>query len=264
MQAKKSYGQHFLKSTSISDAIAVALKTSCERYRVDAAIEVGPGKGILTIELLKHFEKLAVVEADRDMIAHLQLQKIAIRKEHLIEADFLKFDLNSIFPNEQIAIVGNFPYNISSQILFKVIENRVRVPVMVGMFQREVAQRVAAVPGSKTYGIISVLTQAYFHVEYLFEVGPEQFNPPPKVQSAVIKLESKGVEKLPCDEKLFKSVVKTSFNQRRKMLRNSLKSFDIDQIEALEPFMEMRPEMLNFENFITIAQHIEHLIRKRG
>lgn len=222
LQAKKSYGQHFLKHEAIAARIAGAMQKAGQLGRV---LEVGPGGGILTRELLAAgaYEVYAV-EADADMVAHLR-GRWPEMGERLIHQDFLALDLKSLFGGQEFSLIGNFPYNISTQILFKMLDDRAVIPEMVGMFQKEVADRVVAPPGSKTYGITSVLLQAFYETEYLFAVEPGSFNPPPKVRSAVIRLTRKPEFALQCDEKRWRTIVKTAFNQRRKMLRNTLKPF---------------------------------------
>ena len=204
------------------------------------------------------------MELDYDSVAYLKesfpLENIKLNtskeKFSIIEGDFLKQDINKVFNNEQFAIIGNFPYNISSQILFRAIENREYVPEFAGMFQKEVAKRIAEKEGSKVYGILSVLTQAFFDVEYLFTVPPTVFNPPPKVDSGVIRLIRKKNYTLPVDEKLFFRVVKMSFNQRRKMLRGSLKSFNLSDSLKEDPIFAMRPEQLSVQEFISLTAKI--------
>ena len=255
MRAKKSYGQHFLTNEVISERIADSLQRTDEYQKV---LEVGPGQGMLTKYLLKKDYELLVVEADRDMVTYLEKNYEEL-DERIIPADFLKLNLYDFFGKEPFAIIGNFPYNISSQIVFKTIEYRAQVPEMVGMFQREMAERVAAKEGSKTYGVISVLTQAFYEVEYLFTVKAGNFNPPPKVQSAVIRLTRKDDEELGCDYKLFRRVVKQSFNQRRKMLRNTLKSFFKDSERMNDPFLQQRPEQLSVQDFVQLTQWVEEV-----
>ena len=227
-------------------------------------LEIGPGMGVLTKYLLEKKPKITVMELDYDSVAYLKesfpLEHIKLdtstEKFSILEGDFLKQDINKIFNNEQFAIIGNFPYNISSQILFKAIENREHVPEFAGMFQKEVAKRIAEKEGSKVYGILSVLTQAFFDVEYLFTVPPTVFNPPPKVDSGVIRLIRKENYTLPVDEKLFFRVVKMSFNQRRKMLRGSLKSFNLSDSLKEDPIFAKRPEQLSVQEFISLTAKI--------
>lgn len=250
MQAKKSYGQHFLKNDGIAARIAGSLRRADETGRV---LEVGPGTGMLTKHLLAQSGwTVYAVEADRDMVAYLEQHYPALR-ERLIFKDFLDFNPREIFGNEPFCLIGNFPYNISTQILFKMLDYRTQIPEMVGMFQKEVADRVAAKPGSKVYGITSVLMQAFYQVEYLFSVEPGSFNPPPKVRSGVIRLTRKEHFELGCDEKRFRTLVKTAFNQRRKMLRNTLKPFFPAEVLMNDPFFEKRPEMLGWEDFVALT-----------
>lgn len=217
-------------------------------------LEIGPGKGALTKYLLELPINLLVVESDRDMIAYLKTN-FPLLKNRIIELDVLKLNFKHHFDN-QFLVIGNFPYNISSQILFKVLENRDLIPEMVGMFQKEVGVRVAAPPGNKTYGVTSVLVQAFYDAEVLFEVDRFNFIPPPKVQSAVIKLTRKKDQELGCDFSLFKSIVKTTFGQRRKMLRNTLKQFSKDTEFLSKPRFEKRPEQLSVEEFIDLTNEI--------
>lgn len=252
MKAKKSYGQHFLTNEDLSWQIAESL--SLNGY--SRALEVGPGQGFLTKYLLKRDLDLLVVEADRDMVTYLEKHYPALQ-ERIIPADFMKLDLSQFFKNEQFALIGNYPYNISSQILFKMLDYRDQIPEMVGMFQKEVAERVVAPAGSKTYGVISVLMKAYYDGEYLFTVGPENFNPPPKVQSAVIRLRRKEDSELGCNPKLFKQVVKQAFSQRRKMLRNTMKIYFTNNNFLENDFFKQRPESLTLEDFIQLTNWVE-------
>ena len=252
MKAKKSYGQHFLVNEDLAWRIADSL--SMNGYT--NALEVGPGQGFLTKYLLEKSVNLLVVEADRDMVSYLEKHYPTL-KERIIPADFMKLDLNQFFKDEQFALIGNYPYNISSQILFKMLDYRDQIPEMVGMFQKEVAERVVAPAGSKTYGVISVLIQAFYEGEYLFTVGPENFNPPPKVQSGVIRLQRKASLDLGCDEKTFKMVVKQAFSQRRKMLRNTMKTL-LSEGDILEDeFFNQRPEKLSLQDFIQLTKWVE-------
>ena len=260
VRAKKHLGQHFLTDESIAKNIADALIGT--NYK--NVLEIGPGMGVLTKYLLQKEPKVTVMELDRESVAYLHETfplehiKLDTSKENfeIIEGDFLKKDLQTVFNREQVAIIGNFPYNISTQIVFKAIENREFVPEFSGMFQKEVAKRIAEKEGSKVYGILSVLTQAFFNVEYLFTVPPNVFNPPPKVDSGVIRLTRKENYTLPVDEKLFFRVVKTAFNQRRKMLRSSLKSFNLSDSLKEDPIFVRRPEQLSVNEFITLTQKI--------
>jgi 16S rRNA (adenine1518-N6/adenine1519-N6)-dimethyltransferase len=260
VKAKKHLGQHFLTDESIAKDIADALSG----IGYDDVLEIGPGMGVLTKYLLPKKAKVTVMELDRESVAYLndtfplENLKLDTSKEHfnIIEGDFLKKSIQNIFNKKQVAIIGNFPYNISTQIVFKAIENRKYVTEFAGMFQKEVAKRIAEKEGSKVYGILSVLTQAFFDVEYLFTVPPSVFNPPPKVDSGVIRLVRKKDFSLPVDEKLFFIVVKAAFNQRRKMLRSSLKSFNLSDALKEEPFFTKRPEQLSVNEFIELTKKL--------
>jgi len=260
VRAKKHLGQHFLRDETIAKQIADSL--SHEGY--DQVLEIGPGMGILTKHLLRAKSKVTVMELDTESVEYLhhdfKTQHIKLNTSpeffQIIAGDFLKQDLATTFQNKQFAIIGNYPYNISSQIVFKAIENRELVPEFSGMFQKEVAQRIAAKEGSKIYGILSVLTQAFFDAEYLFTVPAKVFNPPPKVESGVIKLTRKKDYSLPVDEKLFFRVVKIAFNQRRKMIRKSLKSLNLSDSLKEDTIFAMRPEQLNVAQFIELTQKI--------
>ena len=257
IKAKKSFGQHFLTSEPIAQRIAESLQKTSEYKKV---LEVGPGKGILTKFLLDKPYELVAVEADVDMVTYLK-QFFPSLEGRVVEADFLKLRLDEVMGADSFGLIGNFPYNISSQILFKMIDYRAQIPELVGMFQREMAERVIAPPGSKTYGVISVLVQAFYKGEYLFSVKPGSFSPPPKVQSAVIRLVRKDPYVLDCDERLFRRIVKQSFNQRRKMLRNTLKPLFPEEI-LKEEFFQQRPEVLSVEDFVQLAKRIEALQKK--
>ena len=251
VRAKKHLGQHFLKDEGIAQNIADAL--TLKGY--ENVLEIGPGMGVLTKYILKKDVKTHVIEIDRDSVAYLktaiEVQKLDFK---IIEGDFLKINIKDYFQDTPIAIIGNFPYNISTQILFKTIENRDQIPEFSGMFQKEVAKRIAEKEGSKVYGILSVLTQAFYDVEYLFTVGPENFSPPPKVQSAVIRLtRKKNFKNLGCDEKRLKAVVKASFGMRRKMLRNSMKQFLPKNVIFVDEFFQKRPENLTVEEFVYLT-----------
>ena len=260
VRAKKHLGQHFLTDEGIAKDIADSLIG--ENY--NNVLEIGPGMGVLTKYLLLKKPKVTVMELDRESVAYLKdtfpLEHINLNttadKFSIIEGDFLKKDLTEIFKKEQVAIIGNFPYNISTQIVFKAIEHRDFVPEFAGMFQKEVAKRIAEKEGSKVYGILSVLTQAFFDVEYLFTVPPTVFNPPPRVESGVIRLTRKENYTLPVDEKLFFRVVKTAFNQRRKMLRSSLKTFNLSESLKEEPIFAKRPEQLSVQQFFELTEKI--------
>lgn len=251
MYAKKSYGQHFLKNDSIAERIADSLLQGGKTGQV---LEVGPGTGMLTKHLLAHTEyQTFAVEADRDMVDYLGKNYPQFAPERLVFKDFLEFDPVPVFGKNQFCLIGNFPYNISTQILFKLLDWRLQIPEMVGMFQKEVADRIVSKPGSKVYGITSVLAQAYYETEYLFTVERGSFNPPPKVLSAVIRLTRKDGFELGCDENLFRQIVKTAFNQRRKMLRNTLKPFFPNELLMDDPYFQKRPEQLGWEEYQSLA-----------
>jgi len=251
VKAKKFLGQHFLNDLTIAEKIADSLQDSA----FDMVLEIGPGMGVLTQFLLKKYADLHVVEIDRESVSYLRSHFPKLEGK-IHATDFLKMDLSTEFEGKTLAIIGNFPYNISSQILFKVLENKELVPEFSGMFQKEVAQRIAAKPGSKTYGILSVLTQAFYEVEYLFTVPPHVFIPPPKVDSGVIRMKRKVDFFLPIDEKLYREVVKTAFNQRRKTLRNSLKSYNLSDKLKEDVIFAKRPEQLSYSEFIYLSQLI--------
>ena len=255
MRAKKSYGQHFLTNEAIAEQIANSLLLNDTYPKV---LEVGPGKGMLTKYLLPQAFELVVVEADRDMVQYLH-QHFPTLRGQIISEDFLKVDLSLFFGNHPFAIIGNFPYNISSQILFKMLDYRAQVPELVGMFQKEVAERVVSGPGSKSYGVISVLIQAYYEGTLLFEVDKSQFAPPPKVQSAVIRLTRKANQQLACNPKSFRHIVKQAFSQRRKMLRNTMKSFIKGSPLLDDPLFSKRPEQLSVEDFIQLTLRIDEI-----
>lgn len=251
VKAKKHLGQHFLTDLSIARDIADSL--SLNGYK--KVLEIGPGMGVLTQFLLERETETFVIEIDSESVNYLQAHFPAL-ENHIIEGDFLKLPVNQIF-EEPFALIGNFPYNISSQILFKALEHKDQIPEMAGMFQKEVAERVASKPGKKAYGIISVLLQTYYDIEYLFTVDEHVFNPPPKVKSGVIRLKRNGVNKLPCSEKLYTRVIKTAFSQRRKTLRNALKSLTLVDAKKAEPFLGLRAEQLSVEDFIQLTQCFE-------
>lgn len=249
VRAKKHLGQHFLKDLSIAEDIVTSL-VQTDKY--DTVLEIGPGMGVLTQFLIQQKNYTTFpIDVDRESIAFL-VEKFPELKGNIIYGDFLKINLNEIVNNKAFAVIGNFPYNISTQILFKVYEYRYQVPEVVGMFQKEVAERVAAKPGNKTYGITSVLLQAYYDVEYLFTVDEHVFDPPPKVKSAVIRLTRNSTEKLDCDEAFFKVVVKTAFNQRRKTMRNSVKAF-LNEETKKHPILDKRPEQLSVDEFVILT-----------
>ena len=249
---KKSLGQHFLNDRDIAAKIVSSLRADGIRH----VIEVGPGMGALTPMLMQEQRFDTVfVEIDAGAAEYLMAQFPAIRNK-IIVADFLRYPLETYFGDLPLAVIGNFPYNISSQIFFKILEHRSQVKEVVGMLQKEVAERIAAPPGSKTYGITSVLLQAFYDIEYLFTVHEHVFTPPPKVKSGVIRLTRNHVTALPCDETLFFRVVKTAFNQRRKMLGNSLKSL-LPAGRAANAMLSKRPEQLGVQDFIELTQFIE-------
>ena len=251
VRAKKRLGQHFLKNEDIARRIAEAVRTP-DAY----VLEIGPGMGVLTQYLLQQpFADLSVVELDEESVAYLQ-QHFPQLGENLIAGDFLRMDLAERYA-DKFVIVGNFPYNISSQILFKVLDYKDQAVEVVGMFQKEVAERVAAGPGSKTYGILSVLLSAFYNIEYLFTVPEHVFNPPPKVKSAVIRLTRNEVTSLDCDEKRFTQVVKAGFNQRRKTLRNALRQLGTPLDTVPDTLLAQRAEQLSVEDFVTITKAIE-------
>ena len=252
VKAKKHLGQHFLNDENIAKKIADAL--TLEGY--DKVIEIDPGMGVLTKYMLEKPIETWVIEIDTESVEYLQTHYLKLSNKILSE-DFLKYDLTKVFGDEQYAIIGNFPYNISSQIVFKAIENRERVPEFAGMFQKEVAERICEPKGSKAYGILSVLTQAFYDTEYLFTVSENVFTPPPKVKSGVMRMKRKENYQLPCNEKLFFNVVKTAFNQRRKTLRNSLKGFNLSEELKADEFLNLRPEQVSVQEFIDLTLKIQ-------
>lgn len=261
VRAKKFLGQHFLRDESIAKQIADTL--ILKDYR--KVIEVGPGMGVLTKYLLQKDLDLVVMELDTESVTYLNTIFREKHVEHItdtnfkvVEADFLKEDLGDLFGKEPFAITGNFPYNISTQIVFKALEWRNQIPEFTGMFQKEVAMRICAKEGNKVYGILSVLVQAFYEAEYLFTVPPNVFTPPPKVDSGVLRLTRKEEKNLPCSEKRFFSIVKTAFGQRRKTLRNSLKSLDLSDKLKEDTIFDKRPEQLSVAEFISLTQKIEH------
>jgi 16S rRNA (adenine1518-N6/adenine1519-N6)-dimethyltransferase len=252
VRAKKHLGQHFLTDKNIAEKIVNSLKLQ-EQYK--QVLEVGPGMGILSDFLLQKPElETYLVDIDTESYQFLQ-KKYPQLGSRLINADFLEMDFAGLFPGK-LAIIGNFPYNISSQILFKVLDNRKQVVEVVGMFQKEVAERCAAKPGSKAYGILSVFLQAYYKVEYLFTVKAGVFNPPPKVLSAVIRLTRNDTPELACDEKLFWQVVKAGFNQRRKSLRNAISSVIPKEKITDDPLLDLRAERLSVNDFVKLTNMV--------
>ena len=251
VRPKKALGQHFLVDLNIARNIVEALDKSHQ-----LVIEVGAGMGVLTQYLIKEqLEKLQVVEIDTESVCYLK-KKFPMLDGHLISGDFLKTNIDELAASNNasdVAVIGNFPYNISSQIFFQILKYRDLVSESVGMIQKEVAERIASAPGNKTYGILSVLLQAWYDIDYLFTVNENVFNPPPKVKSAVIRLKRNSVKKLDCDEKLFVNIVKQSFNQRRKTLRNSLRSLIPAEVIGNEIFNK-RPEQLSVKEFVEIGR----------
>lgn len=252
VKAKKFLGQHFLEDETIAEQIADTL--SLNGYK--NVLEIGPGMGVLTKYMLKKPITTYVIEIDTESVDYLQNNYLNLAPR-IIEKDFLKYDLSETFKAEPFAIIGNFPYNISTQIVFKTLELRDQIPEFSGMFQKEVAARICSKEGSKVYGILSVLTQAFYDAEYLFTVPPTVFNPPPKVDSGVLRLTRKVDYSLPCNEKLFFRVVKTAFQQRRKTLRNSLKTFNLSDNLKANSIFGQRPEQLSVAQFIELATTIE-------
>ena len=252
VRAKKALGQHFLTDQSIAKGIVDAL-------RGEKVLEVGPGMGVLTQYLLPiRGKNLKAVEIDTESVAYLKSHFPELG-ENLVAGDFLKMNMGTLFDGEY-SVIGNFPYNISSQIFFKILEHRDRIPEVVCMIQKEVAERIAEKPGTKTYGILSVFLQAWYDIEYLFTVGSGAFNPPPKVQSAVIRLTRNGRTSLGCDEKLFRMVVKTAFGQRRKTLRNSLKPIIASTgaaVDTTDPVFDLRPERLGVDDFVALTVSLQ-------
>lgn len=248
VKAKKHLGQHFLRDESVARDIVDAL--TWEGY--GQVLEIGPGMGVLTKYLIQEKKNISVVEIDSESVEYLQANYLNLK---IYGEDFLRMDLKKIFNNEPVAILGNFPYNISTQIVFKIIEDRTMVPEMVGMFQKEVAERICAKHGSKVYGITSVLAQAYYETEYLFTVDENVFSPPPKVKSGVMRMKRIKTQ-LEVDERLFFNIVKTAFNQRRKTLRNALKSLNISQHSIDENLLNLRPEQLSVQQFIELTGKI--------
>jgi len=252
VRAKKYLGQHFLRDESIAEKIGNTL--TLQGYK--NILEIGPGMGVLTKYLIQKDQQVIAMDLDSESIVYLK-ENLPADNLEILEADFLKYDLTQLFGNEQFAITGNFPYNISTQIVFKMLQWKERIPEFTGMFQKEVAQRICVSEGSKAYGILSVLTQAFYEAEYLFTVPPFVFNPPPKVDSGVLRLRRKQNYSLPCDEKMLYKVVKTAFQQRRKTLRNSLKSFNISDRIKEDSIFGQRPEQLSVSQFIALTQILE-------
>lgn len=260
VKAKKHLGQHFLKDEEVARKISETL--SFKGYT--KVLEIGPGTGVLTKYLLQKDTDLVAMDLDAESIVYLnhsfplEYPQLLHGKDkfHVLEADFLSYDIQGLFGTTPFAITGNFPYNISTQIVFKLLELKEQVPEFSGMFQREVAQRICQKEGSKTYGILSVLVQAFYEAEYLFTVPPQVFDPPPKVHSGVLRLIRKTDFSLDCDESLFFKVVKTAFNQRRKTLRNSLKTFMLSENLKEDAIFDQRPEQLAVADFVTLTKKI--------
>lgn len=256
VKPKKNLGQHFLTDLNIAKAIADTVD-ACPGIPV---LEVGPGMGVLTQYLVTKDRDVRVVEIDKESVAYLN-ENFPKLRDNIIGDDFLRMDLNTLFGGRQFVLTGNYPYDISSQIFFKMLDNKDLIPCCTGMIQREVAQRMASAPGSKSYGILSVLIQAWYDVEYLFTVDENVFNPPPKVKSAVIRMTRNGVTNLGCDEQLFKRLVKTVFNQRRKMLRVSLRQMFSDVTPSdgfyAQDIMTLRPEQLSIPQFVELTNMVD-------
>lgn len=258
VKPKKFLGQHFLKDLQVAQDIADTID-ACPEIPV---LEVGPGMGVLTQYLLRKERPVKVVELDSESVAYLK-ENFPRLGDNIIEQDFLKMNLDELFNNSPFVLTGNYPYNISSQIFFKMLDYKDLIPCCTGMIQKEVAERIAARPGNKTYGILSVLIQAWYSVEYLFTVHEHVFNPPPKVKSAVIRMTRNKTKELGCNEKLFKRIVKTTFNQRRKTLRNSISSI-LDKTNPLsaDPIFNKRPEQLSVQDFIDLTNRVEKALQE--
>ena len=257
VKPKKFLGQHFLKDLKVAQDIADTVD-ACPGLPI---LEVGPGMGVLTQFLLAKERPLKVVEVDYESVAYLR-EAYPRLEDHIIEDDFLKMNLQRLFGGQPFVLTGNYPYNISSQIFFKMLDYKDLIPCCTGMIQKEVAERIAAAPGSKTYGILSVLIQAWYSVEYLFTVHEHVFNPPPKVKSAVIRMTRNETQALGCNEKLFKQIVKTTFNQRRKTLRNSIKPIlGKDSPLTQDTLFDKRPEQLSVAQFIALTNQVEEALK---
>lgn len=258
VRAKKELGQHFLNDLNIAKKIAETIETPqlpeyAKQWGNLPIVEVGPGMGVLSQFLMQSGREVKAIELDAESVEFL---KKVFPDLKVVQGDFLKMNLDDIFPGE-LALIGNYPYNISSQIFFKVLDYKEKIPVVAGMLQKEVAQRICSKPGSKVYGILSVLLQAWYDCEYLFDVPPGVFSPPPKVTSGVIRLTRNSRTELGCDEKMFKTVIKTSFGQRRKTLRNSLASLiPVNSTIWQDPILARRPETLSVEEFISLTKTI--------
>ena len=257
VRPKKALGQHFLTDMSVASQIADTVDAMPQL----PILEVGPGTGVLTQFLLEKQRTLKVVEIDRESVAYLQ-QHFPQLGDNLIDKDFLKMDLREVFDGQPFVLTGNYPYNISSQIFFKMLDYKELIPCCTGMIPKEVAERMAAGPGSKTYGVLSIFMQAWYNVEYLFTVDEHVFNPPPKVKSAVIRLTRNQSQSLGCDEKLFRRIVKTVFTMRRKMMRNGMKQILGAGHPLLEdPIFTRRPEQLSIQEFVTLTNRVEEAMR---
>mgnify|MGYP005988983255 FL=1 len=252
VRAKKKLGQHFLKDLSIAEKIAQTLRFDT----FEKVLEIGSGMGVLTQYLPFEKGNVHLIEIDRDSIAYLK-NKYPLQHQNIIEGDFLEYNLENLFDKEPFAIIGNFPYNISTQIVFKTIENRAQIPFFSGMFQKEVAERICEPPGTKKYGILSVLAQLFYTATYEFTVPPNVFSPPPKVDSGVLTLRRKENYSLPCNEQLLFKIVKMSFQQRRKTIRNSLKTLQLPINITEDSIFDLRPEKLSGDDFIALTQKIE-------
>ena len=256
VKPKKFLGQHFLTDLNVAHRIADTVD-ACPGIPV---LEVGPGMGVLTQYIIPKEREFKVVEIDFDSVPYLH-EHFPQLGDNIIEGDFLKMNLHDVFDGRPFVLTGNYPYNISSQIFFKMVENRDLIPCCTGMIQKEVAERMAAKPGTKSYGVLSVLIQAWYDVEYLFTVDENVFNPPPKVKSAVIRLTRNSKEELGCDEKLFRRIVKTVFTMRRKMMRNGMKQIlGKDSPMLADPLFTNRPEQLSVQEYIDLTNKVcEHL-----
>lgn len=255
VKPKKNLGQHFLTDLNVAKRIADTVD-ACPNIPI---LEIGPGMGVLTQYLVEKHRDVKAVEIDKESVAYLN-EAFPILHDNIVRADFLQMNLEDIFSGKQFVLTGNYPYDISSQIFFKMLDNKNLIPCCTGMIQREVALRIAAQPGNKTYGILSVLIQAWYDVEYLFTVDEDVFNPPPKVKSAVIRMTRNNVSKLNCDEILFKRLVKTVFNQRRKMLRVSLRQMIPNKVHKNfyeQDVMTKRPEQLTIAQFVELTNMVE-------
>lgn len=256
VKPKKFLGQHFLKDLQVAQAIADTVD-ACPGLPL---LEVGPGMGVLTQFLLSKGREVKAVELDYESVAYLH-EHFPQLGDHIIEQDFLKMRLDEVFGGRPFVLTGNYPYNISSQIFFKMLDYKQLIPCCTGMIQKEVAERIAAAPGSKTYGILSVLIQAWYRVEYLFTVHEHVFNPPPKVKSAVIRMTRNNTQELGCNERLFKQIVKTTFNQRRKTLRNSISPIlEKGHPLSADPLFNKRPEQLSVADFVDLTNRVEQAL----